>query len=374
MLLKTFVSLALALYSCNATMTLPMKRVSLDSTSLLAKKVTKRNAHLGFTTHTQRNSFGSYIIDFAVGRPALHTHLAVDSGSAITFFGVEHGYTKTKTTRNTSIPFSENFGDSSGISGFLVRDQISFAKDITFDGYLGAAFVSKFFQSTEPGTPGLLGLGNRAMFDQTLGNNSNAIPTAVESMQNAKVIDEKIVTLNLREPASIHFGGADLSKSKGPVGYMPRKDIGSVSYWACDVYMPSLGVTAKRNENATSLIDSGTELTFLARAPLLVYYEKIKEIGGSYNASNNFFQYPKGALPPTIDLTIGDTLLPLSGEAQTLPEALKIPNELDMSLDYSIILPARDGATTSLIGSTLLSHYSVIFDSEKDRIGFALRA
>ncbi|GAA96633.1 uncharacterized protein L969DRAFT_481556 [Mixia osmundae IAM 14324] len=374
MLFKTLVGFVLALYSCNATITLPVKRVSLDSTSSIATKVARRNAHLGFTTHVKVTTNAAWLVEIGIGNPAHPVNFQIDSGSALTLTGIEHGYRHTKTTKNTSVAFDENFGDQSDVKGFLVQDRFSLSHGVPFKAYLGAAFKNDFFVAAEPGRSGVLALGNRAMFDQTLSNQSNTIPTFTESLQHAKLIEEKIVTLNLREPASIHFGTADWSKSKGPIAYMPRKNIGPTSYWACDVYMPSLGVTAKRNQNATSMIDSGTELTFLARAPLLVYYEKIKEIGGVYNASTDFFQFPKGAIPPAIDITIGETLLPLPGKAQLLADRLKVPNGLDPSLDYSVILPAQDGAETSLIGATLLSHYSIVFDSERDRIGFSLRA
>ncbi|GAA96632.1 uncharacterized protein L969DRAFT_24307 [Mixia osmundae IAM 14324] len=373
MLFKAFVSFALACTGSGAAITLPLKRGG-SSASSFSSTVAKRNALLGFTTPIKVTDDGAWRVEINIGEPAYPVEFQIDSGSALTLTGVEHGYRHTVTTKNTSITFDEGFGDQSDVKGFLVQDRLSLSSSVTVDGYLGAAFQNDFFAAAEPGTAGVLALGNRAMFDQTLNNKSNAIPTFTEALQEAKLIEEKIVTLNLREPASIHFGTADLSESKGPIAYMPRKNIGPTSYWACDVYMPSLGVTEKRSQNATCLIDSGTELTFLARAPLLIYFEKITEIGGVYNASTDFFQFPKGVVPPAIDITIGKTLLSLPGKAQILPDRLKAANGLDPNLDYSIILPAQEGAESSLVGATLLSHYTIVFDSEKDRIGFSLRA
>ncbi|GAA98579.1 uncharacterized protein L969DRAFT_50327 [Mixia osmundae IAM 14324] len=276
------------------------------------------------------------------------------------------------------------------VHGTMVYDQVTLAGK-TFKGCFGISELEPKFVELDRDVYGITALGVQLMQNQTLQAPTHYVPTFLQSMRDAGVIQHAIVSLNFASPPSIKsvdalagsvtIGAIDTSKIKGAITWSNRQNVDGQAFWAIKVGFPTLGV-----RNAVSLIDSGTTMVALEEAAFDRYFAALKPrgkatrllalifltgAGATYDDTLGVVQMPKGVVPDTLPFVLSGRTFVLTGQQQLVGSEMYGLLGLDTTKHYSWI---TKGSTVSVLGLHLIEKFSVIFDEEHHQIGFAERA
>ncbi|KAL9605202.1 MAG: hypothetical protein Q9179_001596 [Wetmoreana sp. 5 TL-2023] len=340
----------------------------------------KRDNQYDFVTAsppTQTNSAGihndgtdfSYFTNVEFGSSKKVMYMLVDSGAANTWVMGSDCTNQVCADHNTfgpadstslvvsQDPFDLTYGTGS-VSGFTANDTVKIA-GLSVSLSFGLASTTSEDFSAYP-MDGILGLGPQ-------GSKLMDFPTAMDVIQDAKILSSNFVGVNLQRSSDgstdgeLSFGALDTTKYQGELSY--TKTVDGASMWEIPiddftVNGNSCGLTGK-----TAIVDTGTSFMLLPPADAKELHSQLpdsQEDGETFN------------IPCASEATIQ---LTFSGKAyDILPvDYIGDPIKEGSSTCTSNIIGRKPfGADQWLVGDVFLKNVYSVFDYDGKRIGKSL--
>lgn len=315
----------------------------------------------------------AYVMDVSLGSDEQNFTLIVDTGSYYTWvYGSkctesvcqkhqQFNPTNSTSFHNTSATFDISF-TSGSIGGAVVNDRAQFAG---FDTRIDFGLADEA-ASTFEGFPidGIMGLSAKDV-------NSDEFPGVISILHDQKLIDKKIVSINLglsRDPkdeGSVTFGGLDDSKYTGSVTYTNvTTQSGSEMLWTIPMdglYVGGSKVDFGGDRNA--IIDTGTTLIVMPVDDAKALHSQIP---GSKSSDGSRYTVPCSS-NFTIDLEF-------SGKKWSIPSEDVVASSSD---DSDTCTTNIQGLTYQnqndawIVGDVFLKNVYSVFDMDAMRVGFA---
>ncbi|KAF9974274.1 hypothetical protein BGZ73_002361 [Actinomortierella ambigua] len=387
LLASAFVLAQVALASPQTFVTLPVAKVRNPAAELngqaLAKRYLAKRA-MGTAALTNAANDVLYTVPLAVGTPAQLFHLAIDTGSPVTWvssdmcfgeacLGVNTFNCQASTTCRTlnGQVFGAKYVSGQSVNGTYTQEMMSLAS-LSFPGIIGV--VTQNSARLPPGVDGIMGLWYY--------NQGSAIPF-LDRMKNATILTNPVMGVYLKpsdhtpqaladgQGGEVTFGGLNPARYTGEITYI--NNIGPTP-WTIPVSGMAVNGQPIPLSNVSAVIDTGTTAFLVPPA--------------TSNAVN-------GAIPGAVQLVGTDDswLLPCKGTSKISLTfgtfTAEIPYD-DLVLEataqqtskglycYSTVMHPT-GATVAvdhwLIGDTFIKNVFSVYDfsdaSPLGRIGFA---
>ncbi|KAF7589143.1 hypothetical protein BBP40_004713 [Aspergillus hancockii] len=315
----------------------------------------------------QGGSDYSYFAEVKVGSQGQKMWMMLDSGGVNTWlfgsdctsnscqlhntFG-EHSSTSLQLTTN-----EWNVGYGTGqVSGVLGNDTLSIA-DMNVRMLFGlVSNASDEFQNYP--MDGILGLGRA--------ETGSYGPSFMEAVTEQKSLKSNIVGFSLSrsvdggKDGAVTFGGVDKTKFTGDITY--TNAITGNNRWTIPLDDVSVNGNACHFTNKTAIIDTGTSYALIPPKDAAALH---KLIPGSSTSGENFI------VP--CDST-AKVQLTFSGKSYTISPKDYIGSKLGSGCVSTIIGHQMFGDNEWLVGDVFLKNVYTVFDFDKDRVGFAVRA
>ncbi|KAG1885598.1 aspartic peptidase domain-containing protein [Suillus subluteus] len=330
--------------------------------------------HLGSTPVT--NVVQNYIAKVGVGSPPTTYNLIVDTGSSNTWVGAGTAYVTTSTSVNTGQLVEVSYG-SGFFYGTEYTDTVTLGSGLTITKQsIGVASASAGFTDVD----GILGIGPADLTAGTLPNSpTETIPTVTDNLHKQGTISQEVVSV-LFEPTTsdsdangeLTFGGTDVSRYIGDIGYTPVTTTNPAStYWGIDESI-TYGSTTIMSSTA-GIVDTGTTFLYIATDA----YTKYKsETGATVDETTGFLLVSpaKYSALKNLNLHIGSNTYTLTPNAQIWPRSLNTNIGGSSTAIYLVVndIGTASGAGFDFInGYTFLERFYSVFDTTNSRVGFA---
>lgn len=312
----------------------------------------------------------SYFSSIKLGSSGKEMWMLIDSGSANTWvFGADcsaeactrhdtFGKDDSDTLNITSARWSVTYG-TGDVGGIVASDKFSFAG---YDVELGFGLASNASDDfTSYPMDGILGLGRAS-------SNKLGTATLMDVMAEKKLLQANMFGVHLSRSVDgaadgqITFGAADTSKFMGDLSYTSSISIDGMWEIPADrvgVDGQDVGLVGK-----TAIIDTGTSYILMPLADAAAVHAKLT---GSSNLGESFY------VPCDITLPIQFTF---SGVIyNVLPkDYVGKPDKTGKKCASNIVGHQSFGKDTWLLGDVFLKNVYTVFDFDKDRIGFGIKA
>ncbi|KIM81507.1 hypothetical protein PILCRDRAFT_787222 [Piloderma croceum F 1598] len=322
-------------------------------------------------------TFG-YTASIGVGNPPTTYQLVIDTGSSNTWVGAGKPYHQTSTSKSTGQNVAVTYG-SGNFSGNEFIDEVTLSPELVIKSQsIGVANFSTGFE----GVDGILGVGPTDLTNHTINNSSLLVPTVTDNLYKQGSISIDLVSIAFAPTTAendnttvglMTFGGTDSTRFIGDIEYVPITQTPVSSfYWGLN-QSATYGSTTLFN-NKAGIVDTGTTLVLLATEYFNAYANLT---GGKMNNATGLLEINKSQYQKlqTLNFQIGNTVYPLSQNAQIWPRAL---NTLIGGQDDSIFLIVGDlgdlglGSGLDFIdGFAFLQRFYSVFDTTNRQIGLA---
>ncbi|KIM81522.1 hypothetical protein PILCRDRAFT_8583 [Piloderma croceum F 1598] len=319
----------------------------------------------------------TYTANVGVGNPPTTYQLLIDTGSSNTWVGAGKPYHQTSTSKSTGQNVAVSYG-SGNFSGREFIDEVTLSPELVIKSQsIGVANFSEGFE----GVDGILGVGPTDLTNHTINNSSLLVPTVTDNLYKQGSIPIDLVSIAFA-PTTVEndnttvglmtFGGTDSTRFIGDIEYVPITQTPvSSHFWGLN-QSATYGSTTLFN-NKAGIVDTGTTLVLLATEYFNAYANLT---GGKMNDATGLLEINKSQYQnlQTLNFQIGNTVYPLSQNAQIWPRAL---NNLIGGQDGSIFLIVSDlgeapGTGFDFVdGFAFLQRFYSVFDTTNKQIGLA---
>ena len=312
----------------------------------------------------------SYFSTLKFGSSGKSMNMLVDTGAANTWVMGEEcpskaciahntfGPADSETLQSTDTPWTVTYGTGK-VSGIVVNDTVSMAGFTLPLGFGAASETSDDFL-TYP-MDGILGLGRSK-------SNVMGTPTVMEALEDANLLKEKLIGVNLQRYADgatdgvVNFGMVDTSKFTGDLSY--TKSISKDGLWEVPVDDAGVDNNGCKFSGKTAIIDTGTSFVLMPPNDAKKLLSQIPRA------------QPKGE---TFTIPCSSTAaiqLTFSGVTYNISSKDYLGKTVDGGnmCNSNIIGRQTFGANQWLIGDAFLKNVYTVFDFDKNRIGEYSRA
>ncbi|EJC99835.1 aspartic peptidase A1 [Fomitiporia mediterranea MF3/22] len=336
----------------------------------------KRQGSLAVTDQTV-----IYTAEVGVGSPPTNYSLIMDTGSSNTWVGADKPYNLSNPGQPTGKEFTIVYG-SGFVSGLEFTDTVTLTNELVITSQtIGSALAAGGFQ----GVDGILGIGPIGLTEGTeFPSITSKVPTVTDNLFSQGKIPQKVVGIYFAPTTSqsdtngeMTFGGADTSRTAGPITFAPITSTSpSSEFFGIDQSISYGSGNADILSSTAGIVDTGTTLTLLATDA----YNKYTTMTGATHDDNT------GLLKITPDdyaelkslfFSIAGTTFEFTKNAQTWPRALNAAIGGTSDGIYLIIgdLGEHGGSGLDFIsGMTFLERFYSVFDSTNNRVGLATTA
>ncbi|KAF7972932.1 hypothetical protein HWV62_16596 [Athelia sp. TMB] len=366
----------------NSFMTHPItKKASKSITAILAKdkaRLAKYNGHVPLAEDNFAvsgstpviNEVNSYIAQVHVGSQTFD--LIVDTGSSNTWVGASTKFSNGSTGVSTGQSVSVSYG-SGYFEGTEYTDTVNLGSAKVISQSIGVASMATGFN----GVDGIIGFGPVGLTENTVSGMST-VPTFMDNLHSKGTIPTEVLGVSFAPESGsdyhdangeLTFGGIDSTKYSGSITYAARSSSSSVGpYWGVAVSAIKYGSTSLGS--GSGVVDTGTTLIYI---PTSAYMKFLSASGGKTDPNTGLAKFTK---KPTgiFSFTIAGKLLNLTPAQYLIPTAQLRNFGLPSSAYYSWINDGGSYGVDFIIGQKFLENYYSIFDTTKNRIGFATAA
>ncbi|KAF8346650.1 aspartic peptidase A1 [Amanita rubescens] len=316
-----------------------------------------------------------YVATIGVGTPPTFYDLEVDTGSSNTWLGAQKKYVKTSSSKKTRDDVSVTYAVGS-FSGVEYIDNVEIAPGLTIRQSIGVAQ-----QSEDISFDGILGIGPVGLTLGTLTPDSNAkIPTVTDNAYQQGYINSEVVGISFQPFTSagdltgeLTWGGADKSKYSGSIRYTPiTTTFPSSLFWGVDQSV-LYGLGKIILGKTAGIVDTGTTLIYLASEGYAAY---VKATGSQLDHSVGLLAISprKYSSLKSLFFIINGVPFELTANAQTWPRSLNtaIGGRSDrIYLVVSDLGRPKGSGFDFILGYTFLERFYTVFDTTRQRVGFA---
>ncbi|KAF9538480.1 hypothetical protein EC957_006713 [Mortierella hygrophila] len=270
-------------------------------------------------------------------------------------------------------PWSINYADDSKVSGVLATDNIKVAGITINDQTFGMASVNSG-STAATGVDGIMGLGFNS--NSEMGN----VNTPITNMILQNQIDQPIVSVWLNkasdQDASLSnggqfiFGGVDPSLYIGPITYVP---VTSTKEWQISIDQIFIGRKELSLSSAASsaIVDTGSSYILFPDYLATAFHRAIPN--SQYDSKLGWW------IPCSLanSRSVGDLTFVLGGKKFSVPLSdiviLKsaFNNYCLSAIDSWQELAGHGGQSGILLGDLFVKNQYVVYDYQKEQIGFA---
>ncbi|KAH7028696.1 aspartic peptidase domain-containing protein [Linnemannia elongata] len=270
-------------------------------------------------------------------------------------------------------PWSINYADDSKVSGVLAKDNIKVAGITINDQTFGMASVNSG-STAATGVDGIMGLGFNSNSEMV------GVNTPITNMILQNQIDQPIVSVWLNkasdQDASLSnggqfiFGGVDPSLYIGPITYVP---VTSTKEWQIKIDQVFIGRKELSLSSAASsaIVDTGSSYILFPDYLATAFHRAIPN--SQYDSKLGWW------VPCALanSRSVGDLTFVLGGKKFSVPLSdiviLKSAfNDYCLSaIDSWQELAGHGGQSGILLGDLFIKNQYVVYDYEKEQIGFA---
>ena len=259
---------------------------------------------------------------------------------------------KSHSSKKTSDRFQASYGDGTATSGPIFTDSLS-VSNLKADNIPIGRSTTKFVGDEGP-NKGISGLSF-----PSLATFPKKYKPWFFALKEQKKIKEAVFQFTLKsgEGSSLHIGGVDSSKYKGEVSWA-RVD-GSKGFWA---------TSAKVNgRDISAIVDSGTTVIIGPTSQVRSIANSIHGLVPFNQQGQQFYAFDCNS-SPNVTITIGGRDFKLS------KENVKYGKTSDGKCVLSIMGVDQMPLNSWILGDSFFKEVSIIFDAEKNRMGFAKQA
>ncbi|WFC98626.1 cathepsin D [Malassezia yamatoensis] len=259
---------------------------------------------------------------------------------------------KSSSAKNTHKTFSASYGDGTTAKGTIYTDNLSIAGLSGTDVAIGHS-TTTFIEGEDP-SEGIAGLGFPAI---------QTFPTQYKpfffQLKSQKAVKSGVFQFTLKsgKGSTLTLGGIDTSKYKGSVTYVDVDP--SKGFWLTNAKVNGQSIKA--------IIDSGSTVITGPSSQVRSVVSKIKGLT-PFTQDGVLMYYYNCNLSPSVTFNIGGTDFKLG------------KNQLSYGTTNTgkCVLPivGQDGMPLNawIVGDTFFQGVSIIFDTDKNRMGFATQA
>ena len=258
---------------------------------------------------------------------------------------------KSSTSKNTWSSFSAAYGDGTQARGLVYTDDFEIAGLKAKNVAIGHSFT-KFIEDQEP-AQGIAGMAFPSI--QTFPKQYKPF---FESLKEQKAVKSGVFqfTLKAGKGSTLTLGGIDSSKYKGKVTYVDVDP--SQGFWITDAKVNGHGIKA--------IIDSGSTIITGPTSQVRSVVQNIKGMNAFNQDGTLMYTYDCNSTP-NVTISIGGTPFKLGKNQLSYGRA-----------NGQCVLPiaGQDGLPLNawIVGDTFFQSVSVIFDTDKNRMGLATQA
>ncbi|WFC93564.1 cathepsin D [Malassezia brasiliensis] len=258
---------------------------------------------------------------------------------------------KSSTAKNTWSTFSASYGDGTQARGLVYTDNFEIAGLKAKDVAIGHSFT-KFIEDQEP-AQGIAGMAFPSI--QTFPKKYKPF---FESLKEQKAVKSGVFqfTLKAGQGSTLTLGGIDSSKYKGDITYVDVDP--SQGFWLTDAKVNGQSIKA--------IIDSGSTVITGPTAQVRSIVQKINGMSAFNQDGTLMYTYDCNATP-NVTISVGGTGFKLSKSQLSFGRT-----------NGQCVLPivGQDGLPMNawIVGDTFFQSVSIIFDTDKNRMGFATQA
>ncbi|KAI1788141.1 aspartic peptidase A1 [Ganoderma leucocontextum] len=355
--------------------------------------VARANAHLSGSSLSSDAVIGvpadnqavDYVINVAVGSPAITYSLLVDTGSSNTWVGAGKSFVQSSTTRQTRDAVSVTYGSGS-FSGTEFTDTVSLGSGLTITGQsIGVATTSDGFD----GVDGIVGIGPVDLTVGTLSPDTRSTIQPVRSLRPVRegrgrltlgIITEDLVSVSFEPTSSpeivngeLTFGGTDSSKFSGAINFVPITTTSPASLFFGIDQSIRYGTSTTILSSTAGIVDTGTTLILIATDAITKYQ---RATGAVADRTTGLLRLTTAQFAnlQSLFFTIGGVTFELTPNAQIWPRALNTAIGGNANSVYLIVgsigTPSGEGLDF-INGMTFLERFYSVFDTANSRIGIA---
>lgn len=339
---------------------------------LAALGLYKRTNGTGSAVATPQEYDVEYLTPVQIGNPPQTLMLDFDTGSSDlwvyssntpssdvkgqTVYDPDASDTSMKLQGHT---WSISYGDGSSSEGEVYRDNVTVGGLSVYPMAVEAATdVSAEFTS-DTDIDGLLGLAFSKL--------NTVKPTQQKTFFEAAKdqLDSYLFTVDLKagEPGTYNFGYIDHSAYTGDIAYTPIDT--SNGWWEFSTTGYQVGDQAYQTEPIKGIADTGTTLMLMPRDVTVAYYTAVE--GASYDRTQGGYVFPCDASLPDFSFGVGTNTIVVPGSFINYS-----PVDKTNSSCYGGI-QADTSIGFAIFGDVALKAAFVVFDGEKEQLGFATK-
>ncbi|KAF9096332.1 hypothetical protein BGX29_008617 [Mortierella sp. GBA35] len=270
-------------------------------------------------------------------------------------------------------PWSINYADDTQVSGVLAKDRVKVAGITVTDQTFGMASINTG-STAATGVDGILGLGFNSNSEMSNVN------TLITNMIHQGQIDQPIVSVWLNkaidQDASLSnggqfiFGGVDPSYYTGPITYLP---VTSSKDWQIKIDQVFIGrkELSLSSSASSAIVDTGSSYILFPDYLATAFHRAIPN--AQYDNKLGWW------VPCTLakSTSVGDLTFVLGGQKFNVPlsDIVILKSAFNgyclSAIDSWQELAGHGGQSGILLGDLFIKNQYVVYDYEKERIGFA---
>ena len=261
----------------------------------------------------------------------------------------------------TTAPWSVSYGTGT-VQGVTVSDTVTFANYSVEMGFGSGTVTSNDFNNYP--MDGILGLGRTA-------SNEIGTPTVMQVLDDKDLLQANILGIHLQrnsdgaKDGQITFGGVDQSKFQGALSYTQTLSTDS-TLWEIPVEDLAVGGTSSQLSGRSAIIDTGTSYILMPPPDAQTLHAQIP---GSTNTGGS----PNFMVPCSTVVTVQFTFSGVTYGVHPKDYMGKADSTGKMCAS-NIIGQQAYSATQWILGDVFLKNVYTVFDFDKDRIGFGVKA
>ena len=258
-------------------------------------------------------------------------------------------------------PWSVSYGTGT-VQGVTVSDTVAFANYSVEMGFGSATETSNDFNNYP--MDGILGLGRTA-------SNEIGTPTVMQVLDDKDLLQANILGIHLQrnsdgaKDGQITFGGVDNSKFHGALSYTQTLSSDS-TLWEIPIEDLAVSGTSSQLSGRSAIIDTGTSYILMPPADAQTLHAQIP---GSTNTGGS----PNFMIPCNTVATVQFTFSGVTYGVHPKDYMGKADTTGKMCAS-NIIGQQAYSATQWILGDVFLKNVYTVFDFDKDRIGFGVKA
>ncbi|GAA94928.1 hypothetical protein E5Q_01583 [Mixia osmundae IAM 14324] len=320
-----------------------------------------------------QNNWQSYVISVSFGNAPFKYNLLLDSGSSLTLAGTDsrNPFAKPRTAIDSRFEFAVIYGDGSSVNGEIYLDNIAVSGTLVVNSTIGGGSPAPGFAVSATQIDGILGIGPQSLLDFTLKSSSYRTFMTDAVLSGVLPVDQLGInfapgTTGSDVNGAVTFGGYDSASLTSPITWAPCSGpINSATYWSVIATIPSIGLNATDSGEAATnaILDTGTTLIYI---PDSAFENFSKAIPGAISDPNTgLLRFPKTSISsvPTLDITIGGAVFPMTAAETVVPIALYPSQKLDTNFAYSLVASGGSSEGSFLLGMYFFERYYVILDA-----------